>query len=143
MKTTRFAAAVLALASACAWADSSTSSASSAASQSVGSLSNSLSSSSKSSEGEDKVAQGEYTVVRVAAAQQPGHTTLVLQGPDQIELKLQLPEGTRQQAGVQAGDVVRVAQRSYGWQFSRAGQAEPFYLVVRDRYQHEMNTRML
>lgn len=143
-------AAVLALATAPARADS-TSSASSAASTSVGSASTSLGTSSNSSTGNKRVAQGPYTVLDMTAvAQQPHMLQLRLQGVAAADgtpangLTLTLPRVTAEREQLAAGHTVLAQHRPYGLAFATVdsdGQARPFFLVLDDSWHRELHNR--
>lgn len=129
-----------------AWAASSASSASSeGSSASSGSVSDSLESSSDSSSKGDKVAEGDYRLIQVAAAGQPGRVRLTLEGTGGAagSFVLVVPEATLHQAALALGDAVTVRARSYGWEFAAAATKRPFYLVVHDAQQREFSTRKL
>ncbi len=145
--------AALALATGPALGASSASSASSeGSSASSGSVSDSLGSSSESSKTEKKVAEGDYRVVQIAAAEQAGKLRLVLEavagdgrgvegGTGRVELIV--PEATVQQAALVAGGTVNARERSYGWAFATGTlreAREPFFLVVHDAQRREFAT---
>jgi hypothetical protein len=140
------AAALLALAGLPAHAASSASSASSeGSSASSGSVSDSFGSSSDSSKGDKKVAEGDYKIVQVAAAEQPGKLRLTLQGTAGAEgtFVLVVPETTVQQAALALGDTVSARARTYGWEFAAAATQQPFFLVVHDAQKREFATRKI
>ena len=140
------------MAAAPALADS-TSSASSAASTSVGSSSTSLNTSSNSSSGKERVAQGPYTVLEVAAlAQQPDMLQLRLKGVASAdgapasEFTLTLPRTTAEREQLAVGHTVLAQHRPYGLAFAtvgREGQAQPFFLVLDDSWHRELHNRPL
>jgi hypothetical protein len=135
-----------------AMADS-TSSASSAASTSVGSSSTSIEKSSNSSSTRDKVAQGQYTVVEIAAVvQQPGMLRLRLQALAQgpaaaVEFVLVLPRQAAERGQLAVGHVVSAEQRPYGLALatvtSAGNAAAPFFLVLDDAWFGELESRPL
>ncbi len=151
---TRLAAAALctfALA-ATSWADSGASSASSAGSASIGSLSNSLTTSSNSSSPADKVAEGDYRVVEVAAlTERPGLLRVQLQAAagttDVAPIWLTLPEKALAARALRAGDIVNARHRPYGIEFAHAefaGQPRTaFFLVLADEWFGELAPRVL
>ena len=126
-----------------AWADS-TSSASSAASGSVGSSSASLETSSDSaSSSSQRVAQGPYTVVDMAAVPlQPHLVQLRLQAQNMppthaktahTGFTLRLPREAAQQAQLALGHTVVAQHRPYGLALATPlpdGQTRPFFLVM-------------
>lgn len=124
-----------------AQADSAVSSASSAGSASSGSVSDSLRGSSRSSTRDDKVAEGDYRIVAVAAAPgKPGMLRLTLQA-DAAEFQLDLPQRTGERSRLQAGDTVQARHRPYGIEFARADNREPFFLVLADDWYGELASR--
>jgi hypothetical protein len=142
-------------------ASSTASSASSAGSASVGSLSDSLQSSSQSSAGPRQMADGEYRViqvVQVAHADGPaGSLQLTLQAvqppasgdvadsvaapPQGERWELRLPLAVVQREGLDAGHLLRAAQRPYGVAFAHASQARPFFLVLSEDWQQQLPAR--
>lgn len=128
-----------------AWADSAVSSASSAGSASSGSVSDSIRGSSRSSGGDDRVAEGAYRIVAVAAAERPGRLRLTLQAeavpgaPGRFELEL--PQQALQPAGLVEGDRVQARHRAYGVQFARMDNHQPFFLVLADTWHGELASR--
>lgn len=144
------AALALCLASVTAWADS-TSSASSASSTSVGSSSASIEKSSTSSSNNDRVAQGTYTIVEMAAlAQQPDMLRLRLQATaantPTDEFFLLLPRQAAERARLAAGQLISAEHRPYGLAFATvpvAGSSAPFFLVLDDAWFRELESRPL
>lgn len=138
-------ALICGLAAGPALAASSASSASSeGSSASVGSLSTSIEKSSASSSKDDKVADGDYRVIEMAAApQQPGKLRLTLRAVKAAdgEFYLYVPQEAVQQGRLSQGDVVTARQQSYGVQFAAGTPREPFFLVVRDDWYPELRTR--
>nr|WP_295768885.1 hypothetical protein [Rhodoferax sp.] len=145
-------ALAIALAAVPALADS-TSSASSASSTSIGSSSASIEKSSNSSSTKDKVAQGQYTVVEMAA---------LLQQPDMLRLRLQavaqgqaaageffllLPRQAAERGHLVIGQVVSAEHRPYGLSFAAVttagNSATPFFLVLDDAWFGELESRPL
>ena len=133
-----------------ALADSSVSStASSAGSASVGSLSNSIEGSSKSSLRGDKVAEGPYRIIEVAEA--PGRSATVRvtlqplandgQPHDSGALNLYLPRKTVQDQQIATGSVVHARARDYGFEFAQGNPRQAFFLVLRDEWMRELQTR--
>lgn len=124
-----------------AHADSAVSSASSAGSASSGSVSDSLRGSSRSSNRDDKVAEGDYRIVDVAAAPgKPGMLRLTLQA-DGAEFQLDLPQRTGERSRLVAGDLVHARHRPYGIEFARVDSREPFFLVLADDWYGELASR--
>ena len=133
-----------------ALADSSVSStASSAGSASVGSLSTSLEGSSKASSRGDKVAEGPYRVIEVAEAPaRPGQVRVTLQAltpggahGDSAPLNLYLPRQTAHDQQLATGSVVHARARDYGFEFAQGTPRQAFFLVLRDEWLRELQTR--
>ena len=134
-------------------ADSSTSStASSAGSASVGSLSTSVEGSSNASSRGNKVAEGPYRVIEVAEAPaRPGSVRVTLQAladsgdigdsGNNSELHLYLPRQTALDQQLAAGSVVHARARDYGFEFAQGSPRQAFFLVVRDEWLRELQTR--
>ena len=125
-------------------AESLASSASSAGSASLGSISNSSTASSP----KDKVAQGDYRVVDIAAlAERPGVMRLTMQaanGTTQGEpFFLDLQQEAAVQHRLAAGDVLSARHRPYGLAFTRAGNGaaprEAIILVLAAEWQREID----
>ena len=142
------AVAVLGAATGPALAASSASSASSdGSSASVGSLSTSIEGSSNSSKA-DKVAEGDYRIVEIAAADKlPGKMRVTLRAvnpavsPADGEFVLTLPQEAVQQARLAAGGVVTARQQAYGVQFAAGAPREAFFLVLQDAWYEELRTK--
>jgi hypothetical protein len=126
-------------------ASSTASSASSAGSASLGSASDSLKASGNSSAGPRQMAEGDYRVVAVAeAAERPAQWRVTLQAPaggaaDTWELLL--PRAVAEREGLAGGQTVRATQQPYGVAFARAGQAQPFFLMLAEDWQRELPAR--
>lgn len=153
----RLSLAALALASTAAlpaWADSLTtsassagSSASSAGSASLRGSSDSISSSSGSG-AKDKTAMvkdGDYRVAAVAPTPAQPHKlrlSLEPQGIAQAEpFQLDVPLQALGGAAPAVGEIVQARQRAYGVQFARAAVQEPFFLVLADAWDRQMDSR--
>ena len=126
-------------------ASSAGSSASSAGSASSGSASDSLNNSSKSS-ARTTTADGDYRVIEVAElAERPGTLQLTLRATaTDHAFTLKLPRQALAPRGIAPGDVVQVRNRDYGLEFARgndAGTREPFFLVLHDAWQRELEPR--
>lgn len=133
-----------------AHADSFTSSASSAGSASSGSVSDSIGGSSNASspdKDKDKVAQGEYRVVEVAAATDRADTLrLTLQGADATatrEFVLFVPAQALAARPIATGDHVLTHVRPYGFEFARADTRQAFFLALTDEWQRDLGTRVV
>ena len=137
--------ALLAGAASPALAASSASSASSdGASASVGSLSTSIEKSSNSSSKDNKVAEGDYRIVQIAAAdQQPGKLRLTLRAVNagDGEFFLTLPQEAVQQGRLATGGVVTARHQAYGVQFAAGAPREAFFLVLQDAWYDELRTK--
>lgn len=134
----------------------STSSASSASSASVGSSSTSIEKSSNSSSTKDRVAQGHYTIIEMAAvAEQPDLLRLRLQALAAVpglepapgvarEFVLLLPRPAAERAQLATGQTISAAHRPYGLALAAlntAGEASPFFLVLDDDWYRELESR--
>lgn len=138
------AAGVLAVAQQAA-AESIASSASSAGSASSGSVSDSLAGSSNSSNNGRRVADGDYRIIQIAATpgrQDRTRVTMQADGPEQ-RVVLDLPQATLAQQQLAVGDALYARNRVYGIEFGRAGQRQPFYLVLADDWHGELAARPL
>ncbi|NNG22541.1 hypothetical protein [Telluria aromaticivorans] len=143
-------AAVLAAFAACAVpgqanATSFTSSASSAGSASSGSVSDSIGSSSNSSGDDKKVAAGEYRVIDVAQAPAKPNTTrmtlrAVAAGAAR-EFHLDVPNRALAQRPVNAGELVQVSERAYGYEFAHADTRRSFFLALQDDWYRDLGSR--
>jgi hypothetical protein len=125
-------------------ADSFTSSASSASSASVGSLSDSVKSASGSST--SHVAEGDYRVVDVAAAERPDVVRLKLQpmadaGNGAAAILVDVPRPALGERASPLGDTVGVRQRPYGYEFAWADTRVAFFLVLAADWQRELEPR--
>lgn len=116
-------------------------------STSVGSSSTSFQKSSDSSFG--LVAQGPYEVTdMVAMDDKPGFYRVALKaqqaGAD--DLWLILPREAAQKGQIKVGSIVLAQPREYGVAFavhSDAGEGQPFFLVLRDEWYRELDTRLV
>lgn len=128
-------------------ASSASSASSDGSSASVGSLSTSIEGSSNSSKA-DKVAEGDYRIVEIAAADKlPGKMRVTLRAvnpavsPADGEFVLTLPQEAVQQARLAAGGVVTARQQAYGVQFAAGAPREAFFLVLQDAWYEELRTK--
>jgi len=146
-------ALLLAVAGAPAWAASSASSAvSDSLTTSSGSVSNSIQKSSDSSSGKDeKVAEGDYKIIEVAAAPaRPGTVRLKLQqvvdgapAGKAGEFFLFMPQEAFDQSHLAAGHVVTARPRAYGLQFTQAASQKVVFLVLDDEQYRELQTKVV
>ena len=125
-------------------ADSFASSASSAGSASVGSLSDSIKSSSGSST--KSVAEGDYRILEVVAAERPDTLRLKMEplaraGDDAAVIYLDVPRLALEDRAAAPGDVVGVRQRPYGYQFAWADTRVAFFLVLAADWRRELEPR--
>lgn len=130
-----------------AWAESLASSASSGASASVGSLSDSLHGSSDSSS-PNRVADGDYRVIDVAAIDaQPGLMRVTLAPAAAADgaqtLTLDLPQPVAQASRLVPGAIVAARTRPYGVEFANGQPQRPFFLVLADEWYRELRSRPL
>jgi type IV secretory pathway TrbL component len=146
----RGAAVVAALAAALAapaHADSVASSASSAGSASSNSISDSIGGSSNSSNGDKRVAAGDYKVIDVAQAPAKADTTRLtlraVAAGQAREFTLDVPNRALAARGVDAGAVVRVNERMYGYEFAYADTKQPFFLALQDDWYRELGSRQV
>ena len=128
-----------------AHADSLASSASSAGSESSGSISNSIGASSNSSHKDRRVAAGEYRVIELAQA--PGKagtlrmTLRALAAGPADEFTLDVPERALAARAVAKGELVKVRERVYGYEFAYADNAQPFFLALQDDWYRELRSQ--
>ncbi len=151
-RLTRLALLLAVAAAAPAWAASSASSAvSDSITTSVGSISNSIQKSSDSSSGKDeKVAEGDYKIIEVAAAPaRPGTVRLKLQPvadgatAAKGEFFLFMPQEAFEQSRLGPGHVVTAKPRPYGLQFTQAASQKVFFLVMDDEQYRELQTKVV
>ena len=124
--------------------EGSASSASSAGSASVGSLSDSITTSSGSST--NKVTEGDYRIIDVAAAERPDALRLKMQhvahaGDDAAVIYLDVPRTALNDRAAAAGDTVAVRQRPYGYEFAWADTRVAFFLVLAADWRRELDPR--
>lgn len=146
---TRLASAALLLCAASlpAWAASSaSSSASESVSASSDSASASLRKSSNSSSGTKEIANGDYRIVDVAAADgRPGAVRLTLQAlatPGiEGEILLTVPAQTLADARLGTGQIVTAQQRAYGVAFAAANTQQAFFLALSDEWVSDLPSK--
>ncbi len=132
-------------------ASSASSAASDSITTSVGSVSDSIQKSSNSSSGKDeKVAEGDYRIVEVAAAtQRPGTVRLKLQAvadgtnKGAGEFFLFMPQEAFDQSHLGPGHVITAKPRPYGIQFTRAASQQAIFLVLDDERHRELQTKLV
>ena len=125
-------------------AESFASSASSAGSASLGSVSDSIHDSSHSST--HKVAEGDYRVIEVTAAEGPDKLRLKLQhvahaADDTAVIYLDVPRAAMSDRAAKPGDVVGVRQRPYGYEFAWGDTRVAFVLALADDWRRELDPR--
>jgi hypothetical protein len=125
-------------------AESFASSASSAGSASLGSLSDSIHDSSHSST--HKVAEGDYRIIDVAAAERPDTLRLKMQpvahaGDDTAVIYLDVPQLALGDHSSPIGDIVGVRERPYGYEFAWADTHVPFFLALAADWRRELDPR--
>ena len=111
---------------------------------SAGSLSGSVKKSSNSSSKDKDVAAGDYRIVEVAAvAERPGHLRLKLQAlaDGNSEFLLLLPQEAFDRGRLTQGDLVTASQRPYGLEFASGEARQAFFLVLRDDWYRELNSK--
>jgi hypothetical protein len=113
--------------------------------ESAGSLSRSLRGSSNSSSDGPNVAAGDYKILGIAAvAQQPDLVALTLQAvgtkPISTEFELLVPRTVVDRAELSSGATITARDRPYGLEFSVAGQAQAFYLLLHDEWYRDLRT---
>jgi len=130
-----------------AHADSVASSASSAGSASSASISDSIGASSNSSNRDKRVAAGDYRVIDVAQAPAKLETTRLtlrpVAGTPAQEFTLDVPNRALAARQVDAGAVVHVNERVYGYEFAYADTKQPFFLALQDDWYRELGSRQV
>lgn len=146
----RHVLALAALAAACAipaHADSVASSASSAGSASSASISDSIGASSNSSNRDRRVAAGDYKVIDIAQAPGKSETTRLtlrpVAGTPAQEFTLDVPNRALAARAVDAGAIVHVNERVYGYEFAYADTKQPFFLALQDDWYRELGSRQV
>lgn len=112
----------------------------------VGSVSNSIRKSSESS-APRPLAEGDYRVIRVAAAEgRPGQVQLTMRptgaaddAATDDDWMLLLPQAVAELRGLGVGQVVSARARPYGLELAHAGRA--FFLVLHDDWYRELDAR--
>lgn len=121
---------------------------------SVGSSSTSIQKSSDSSSGKnEKVAEGDYRIVEVAAAPaRPGTVRLKLHpvvdtgakaGSAAGEFFLFMPQEAFEQSHLAKGHVITARPQPYGVQFTRTASQQVFFLVLEDEQYRELQTKVV
>lgn len=125
-------------------ADSFASSASSAGSASSASISDSIGGSSNSSSGDRRVAAGDYRVIDVAQAPaKAGTTRLTLRAVAAGALRefyLDVPDRALARHRLAAGELVKVNERMYGYEFAYV-DSRPFFLALQDDWYRELGAQ--
>jgi hypothetical protein len=120
------------------------SAASDSATSSAGSASDSVTGSSTSSKNV-VTAQGDYTVVEVAAVDnKPDMVRLALQAADTPDVTrdfaLLVPRSAVEDYGVAVGQRVTAHQQSYGIELAGGPQQKTFFLVLKDELRNELRS---
>lgn len=120
-----------------------TSSASDSITASVGSISDSVQGSSNSSSRATGVAEGDYRVIEVAAAEdRPGMVQMRLQPMDNAAADagfvLRLPQHAFDASGLAPAHTVTVRQRPYGVEFANGQTHQAFFLALHDAWYQEL-----
>lgn len=129
------------------WAASSAaSSASDSVATSIGSISTSIQKSSDSSSKATGVAEGDYRITDVAAAEgRPGELRVQLQAvadpTAEGELALFLPREVFERTALATGAIVAARHRPYGLEFAQGEPRTAFFLAVSDDWFQELQTR--
>lgn len=110
----------------------------------VGSISTSLQNSSKAI---GKIAEGDYKVVAVAQANQPGKTQLTLvplAAANATEpFNLFVAQADVKRAGVETGQIVHAQKQAYGLAFARADNQQPFALLLDQAWQSDVQPKVV
>ena len=110
----------------------------------MGSLSDSIHDSSGSSKHE--IAEGDYRIIEVAAADRPDTLRLKMQhvaqaGDDGAVIFLDVPRAALGDRAAARGDIVGVRARPYGYEFAWADTGAAFFLVLAADWQHDLESR--
>ncbi len=123
------------------------SSASDSVTASVGSVSGSVQASSNSSAGQQRVAQGEYRLIEIAAAAtEPDMVRLTLVPAEAIDgdaaqpFFLTVARTVLARTDLAAGATVSVTERPYGLEFAEGQPRRSFFLALHDDWYRELRT---
>ncbi len=112
---------------------------------SVGSISDSVKGSSNSSSRATGVAEGDYKVIQVAAAEQPGSVTLTLQAVSDAtangEVLVTVPQKAYDQSGLAPDHTVSVRHRPYGVEFANGQTRQAFFLALTADWYRELQNQ--
>ncbi len=125
-------------------ASSASSASSEGSSASVGSVSTSFEKSSNSSSGDAKVLAGDYRIIEMTdAAARPDAVRLRLQAAtgSAEEFFLYVPREAAATGRLSAGQLVTARERAYGTEFARTETQQAFFLVLKDEWYQELQTR--
>ncbi|MBV8680166.1 MAG: hypothetical protein JO338_06910 [Aquitalea sp.] len=110
----------------------------------VGSVSTSLQNSSKAV---GNIAEGDYKVVAVAQADQPGKTQLTLvpvaAANATAPFNLFVAQADVKHSGVEAGQIVHAQKQTYGLAFARADNKQPFALLLDQAWKSEVQPKVV
>ncbi len=123
-------------------------SASSAGSASLRGSSDSISGSSGGGERkESSVTDGDYRVASIDSidgkADGLSLTLVPVAGGDDQGFRLALPQRALGERPLAVGDQVRAQRRPYGLEFARVDTRQPFFLVLADAWQRDLQTRVV
>ena len=131
---------------AASFASSTASASSQSGSASLGSVSNSFEASSDGARRAAGDAAGDYRVAAIDDAPgRPGVARIVLQAVADaaIEYRLYVPQPTVSGHRLDAGQIVRIEARPYGWAFAAQATGQPFFIAVADDWLPDLQTRPL
>jgi hypothetical protein len=124
-------------------ASSAVASASDSVSTSVESVSGSFRRSSHSS-ARTVVGQGDYEVIQMARADEPGRHDVTLRAVPgtgaEGEFTLRMPDKATVDGGLAVGRVVSARERPYGVEFARADTRAAFFLLLEDDWYRDLQT---
>lgn len=112
---------------------------------SVGSISDSVKGSSNSSSKATGVAEGDYKLIQVAEAEQPGSVTLKLQAVADAsadgEVWVTVPQKAYDQSGLAPDATVSVRHQTYGVAFANGQTRQPFFLALTNDWYRELQNQ--
>jgi hypothetical protein len=105
------------------------------------------SASSNSSNRDKRVAAGDYKVIDVAQAPTKADTTrLTLRpasGTTTQDFTLDVPNRALAARAIDAGAMIHVNERVYGYEFAYADTRQPFFLALQDGWYRELGSRQV
>jgi hypothetical protein len=92
------------------------------------------------------VAEGDYRIVDVAAAERPDTLRLKMEpvahaGDAAAVIYLDVPRPALRERSAAPGEIVAVRRRPYGYEFARADTRVAFFLVLAAEWQRELEPR--